>query len=326
VDLIKSDINPDIVEEGMFDQNVRVYLKQSNRINQRILTTALSEDNHMFWYQNNGVTITCDKYEMSPNKRGPSVKLNNMQIVNGGQTSNCLFEASKKNPDKLDDVLVLLRVLETQSEEIKLSISESTNSQTPINVRDLRANDRMQRQIEDSFNMLGYYYERKARQHSDKLKEKRVDALDCAQAYLAYEKAMPEIAKKDRGRVFGDLYDLVYSEDISAERLLVSYKLMELINSHKKEVRRKIRNDEFVSVEEESLIDGAYHVLYALRLIIDRDEDDPWRIDAASTYVDEAIKIIGDLYQKAETAEINFSSNRYFKSPTTKNSIIRAVS
>ena len=150
VDAIKSEGDPEQVESGIFDQNVRIYLKRRNRINRRIIESALSDDNHMFWYQNNGITMTCDKVEIGPSRRAPKIKLTNLQIVNGGQTSNCLFEAAKEDRSKIEDVILLVRVIETSSEEVKMSIAETTNSQTPINVRDLRSNDRQQRQLEEA--------------------------------------------------------------------------------------------------------------------------------------------------------------------------------
>lgn len=75
VEAIRSTKNPDEVELGIFDQNVRVYLKRKNKINRRIIESAVSNDNHMFWYQNNGITITCDKIDVAPTRRSPKISL-----------------------------------------------------------------------------------------------------------------------------------------------------------------------------------------------------------------------------------------------------------
>ena len=61
--------------------------------------------------------------------------------MNGGQTSNALFEAYQEQPDKLQNVLILARIYETKARDITADIAEATNSQTPINTRDLRSND-----------------------------------------------------------------------------------------------------------------------------------------------------------------------------------------
>lgn len=325
VDAIRSEDDPDQVEAGVFDQNVRVYLKRRNRINRRIIESALSDDNHMFWYQNNGITMTCDKVDIGPSKRSPKIKLTNVQIVNGGQTSNCLFEAAKEQKEKVEDVILLVRIIETSSEDVKISIAETTNSQTPINVRDLRSNDRQQRQLEETFADLGYYYERKSSQHAGQDSSKRVDALSAGQAYLAYGIGLPETAKKDRGRVFGDLYDTVFAEDLTANKLLTSFKLIQLVNERKKETRKKIRENTPLEAGEMSLIDGSFHVLFAIRQICNRDAIDTLDYDLAKDMLNEAVIVVSKLYAEAQTSDANFSSNRYFKDARTKDQVTKAV-
>lgn len=325
VDALRSSDDPEKVEVGIFDQNVRVYLKRSNKINKRIIESALAEDNHMFWYQNNGITMTCDKVEIAPSKRSPRIALTNVQIVNGGQTSNCIFEAAKTDPSKIEDVLLLVRIIETTDEEVKLSIAESTNSQTPINVRDLRANDRQQRQFEESFADLGYFYERKTNQHAQERKDLRIDALTAGQAYLAYGIGLPEVAKKDRGRVFGNLYDTVFSDDLTANKLLTSNQLVDVINVEKAKVRAKIRSMVELDNGEMSMIDGAFHVLFATRQINIRDEIDVWDFDAAKASISEAIDIVSNLYASAKEMDTNFSSNQFFKDSRTKDKLTLAV-
>lgn len=49
--------------EDAFEDNVRIYLKQRSKINRDIKATAQSEDNHRFFYYNNGITITCTKFD-----------------------------------------------------------------------------------------------------------------------------------------------------------------------------------------------------------------------------------------------------------------------
>ncbi|MEI4264210.1 AIPR family protein [Roseovarius sp. D0-M9] len=325
VDAIRSEEDPDQVEAGIFDQNVRVYLKRRNRINRRIIESALSDDNHMFWYQNNGITMTCDKVDLGPSRRSPKIKLTNVQIVNGGQTSNCLFEAAKEQKEKVEDVILLVRIIETSSEDVKMSIAETTNSQTPINVRDLRSNDRQQRQLEEAFADLGYYYERKSGQHADKDSSRRVDALSSGQAYLAYGIGLPETAKKDRGRVFGDLYDTVFAEDLTANKLLTSFKLIRLVNDQKKEVRKKIREGANLEAGKMSLIDGSFHVLFAIRQICNRDEIDTWDYDLAKDNLNEAVTVVSKLYAESQSSDANFSSNRYFKDARTKDQVTKTV-
>lgn len=325
VQAIKSTDNPHEVDLGMFDQNVRVYLKRKNRINSEIIHSALSDQNHMFWYQNNGITMTCDKLTVAPTKFSPTIHLKNVQIVNGGQTSHCLLEVAREDPKKIDDVLLLVRIIETSSEEIKRAISKSTNSQTPIRVRDLRANDRQQRQLELGFSSRGLFYERKSNQFSDQPKSKRIDAQVAAQAYLAYGVGMPEVAKKDSGRIFGDLYDTVFSEELTVERLLISHKLMRRINERKSILRRRIRRKDDVGRGELALIDGAFHIAYAVRQIMIHENRSLWEGEISDGDIDRAVGVVQKLYLREQERDESFSSNRLFKEVKTRDQIIRYV-
>ena len=318
VKMIASKSDSDNVELDIFDQNVRVYLKPSNKNNRKIIESAITEDNHMFWYQNNGITMTCDKFIKGAIDDSPKIGLKNVQIVNGGQTSISLFEVAKDDPEKIKDVLVPVRIIETGSEDVKILIAESTNSQTPITPRDLRANDRRQRQLQDIFFDIGYLYERKNNEFKGKKKDIRIDALSAGQAYLAYELERPDIAKANRGRVFGDLYDDVFTDGLKAEHLLVAVQLRNLISAKKTILLRKIKIKEDLIDSENSLIEGAFHILFALRKILERKGVDVWNYEEGKNYLNEAIDIVYEVYQDAKLTETNFSSNRFFKNTHTK--------
>ncbi|WP_338589990.1 AIPR family protein [Shewanella khirikhana] len=313
--------NPTSVQKGIFNDNVRVYLSRTNKINRKIIETALSENNPLFWYLNNGITITCDSFSYTKGKRAPIVELKNIQIVNGGQTSNALFEASQIAPEKLDDVLILVRVIETKSQPVSLAIAESTNSQTPIKGRDLRSNDDIQKKLEEAFEGMGLFYERKLSQHSDKPKPNRIDALIAGQAHLAYGLELPEVAKKDRGRIFSDLYDQIFTDGLLADELLCSLKILNVIETIKKNVQSSIRKQETFDPDKLFLIDGAYHTLFAIGQICDERDIDRLNFEEAVKLVPVAINYIGELVRNTQNEDESFSFNRYFKDAKTKTKI-----
>lgn len=309
------------VWKEIFNNNVRVYLSRTNKINTKIIETALSESNPLFWYLNNGITITCDSFSYPKGKRAPIIELKNIQIVNGGQTSNALFEASKIDPEKFKDVLVLVRIIETKSQPVSLAIAESTNSQTPIKSRDLRSNDDTQKKIEEAFEGMGLFYERKEKQHSDKPRAQRVDALTAGQAHLAYGLELPEVAKKDRGRIFSDLYDQVFSDDLLVDELLVALRLLTRVESEKRKVQASIRNQNDFDASKMFLIDGAYHVLFAVRQIADKSSIDRLSLEGASKLIPMAIELISAMVTAEQSQDASFSFNRYFKDSKTKTRI-----
>src|SRR5579859_3331501 len=251
MDLVRDPENPERIQEDAFNENVRVYLKLKNRINQSIHDTALSDSNFEFWYLNNGITILCDECVYAPNTRSPKAKLKNLQIVNGGQTTHALFEASLGHREKLEKILVLVRICQTNDRSISEKISETTNSQTPIRSRDLHANERVQRKLEEQFKTLGYCYERKKNQHSGSPRAKRLSNELLGQICLAYYLDMPAEAKNKKTIVFSEKYDEIFDEDTTtAERMLLAYKLYLPLDAKKKTIKKKIRNKEAVPDNE----------------------------------------------------------------------------
>ncbi|TWT35598.1 AIPR protein [Posidoniimonas corsicana] len=325
VKLVANPDNPAEVRPDAFDDNVRIYLTKKNSVNRKILETALSDENSEFWYLNNGITITCDSFSYQPGERGPTIALKNFQIVNGGQTSNALFEAHAQDKTKLSDVLVLARIYQTQDHDITSKIAEATNSQTPIKTRDLHSNDEIQKKLEEAFSDNGLYYERKSRQHSDQPKSSRIDALEAAQALLAYLGGLPEVAKKDRGRIFRDLYSTVFNAETTHEKLLVALRVYEEIQKQKRDLQRKLRAKEEVDASLLFLIDGGYHVLFAVNELCLAEEISPLDQSQAIKQIPSAMTIVKRAVAKEMKADRGFTTNRYFKDPRTKRDIQRAV-
>ena len=215
-------------------------------------------------------------------------------------------------------MLILVRIIETKSQSVSLSIAESTNSQTPIKSRDLRSNDDIQKKLEEAFEGMGLYYERKLKQHQDYPKNVRVDALIASQAYLAYGLELPEVAKKDRGRIFSDLYDTVFTDDLTADDLLIPFRILELIEKEKKKLQRSIREQKNFDKSKMFLIDGAYHVLFGLAQLCEKAGERRLNYDFAKEKISDAINLVADIVQKEQETDESFSFNRFFKDAKTK--------
>lgn len=104
---------PTQLDPDLFEENVRVYLGEQNDINRQIYDTAISNEAGMFWYLNNGITIVCERFGYQPGFNNAPLNLLNPQVVNGGQTSHALFQASKASFDSLQRVRLLVRIIET---------------------------------------------------------------------------------------------------------------------------------------------------------------------------------------------------------------------
>ena len=311
------------INEDAFNDNVRVYQKE-NRINQRILETALSDANFEFWYLNNGITVVCEECLCQPNTRSPRIKLSDSQVVNGGQTTHALFEAYHLNPVKLDNVLLLLRICETKrSNPIADKISETTNSQTPVKTRDLHANDRIQRKLEEEFRSLGYSYERKANQFQETPRSKRLNNELLAQLCLAFYLDLPSEAKNSKSLVFGDKYDAIFDECVvTAERMLVPLRLYEPLQRMKKEIQRKKRRKEPIDEREAFVSRAIFHILNVVRRISEKENLPLKDQRHAQALIEKAIYHIGSIVQAEQIKRGELYTHDKFFKETQTNRII----
>ncbi|GFI39535.1 hypothetical protein IMSAG025_00212 [Muribaculaceae bacterium] len=134
----------------LLEQNVRSFLQFRAGINRGIKETIMKRP-QMFFAFNNGISATADKIELDETKTFIR-KIDNLQIVNGGQTTATLFHTSKEAKDNIDHVLVPVKISvinnSDNSYEIVKYISKFANTQNKINDADLSANDPILVEIE----------------------------------------------------------------------------------------------------------------------------------------------------------------------------------
>lgn len=141
----------------LFDSNVRDYLGL-NPVNSDILKSLSSADGPNFWWLNNGITII----GTHAHTVGNSISIQNVQIVNGLQTSESIFNYFSNNYDtEKDQRSVLVKILITNNASTSKSIIYATNNQANVNVTALRATEKLQRDIEDALKVHGIYYDRR---------------------------------------------------------------------------------------------------------------------------------------------------------------------
>ncbi len=127
--------------ERLLERNIRRYLGlQGNRVNEGIRHTLSSDEKNYFYFYNNGVTLTCESFSYNALQEGNyQVRVENLQIINGGQTCMTIFKTLKE-PDLLHQnaqAYVLLRLYQLPSDKKDLvqKITYATNSQNPVDLR-----------------------------------------------------------------------------------------------------------------------------------------------------------------------------------------------
>ena len=139
--------------ERLLEQNVRTFLQFRGSINQGMLNTIKNEP-HMFFAYNNGLTATAEEVITADEDRR-IIKIKNLQIVNGGQTTASIFNAKKKEKDNktiLDKVYVQVKlsvVPPKKVEEIVPKISQYSNTQNKVNAADFFSNHPFHLRIEE---------------------------------------------------------------------------------------------------------------------------------------------------------------------------------
>jgi hypothetical protein len=248
--------------EDAFEDNVRVYLKQRSKINRNIKSTALSDDCHRFFYFNNGITITCDKFEYPKTRRSPIIEIENIQVVNGSQTIHALYEAFLEDTSKFEYIELLCRIYETKNSALSTSIAEYTNSQNPVKSRDVRSIDFIQQKLEQEFLVKELYYERKKNQYVEQRKELRLDSEKVGQVLMAFYNEMPKEAKNRKTVIFGEKYDEIFSDEITADKVLLPFQLFQRIEVEKGKIKKIIAEDK--EQQDSFILYASYYILYVM--------------------------------------------------------------
>ena len=155
--------NDDEILKSVFVDNVRDF-QGMNPVNTDIAQTIHDRLFDQFVLRNNGVTIVARNIRVMSNK----YTLEDYQVVNGCQTSHVIF----KNRNVIDgDLLVPIKLIHTESDDVAQSIVKSTNKQTKVEDNDLLSLTQFQRDLEAYFSGfqgdLKLYYERRAKQYAN---------------------------------------------------------------------------------------------------------------------------------------------------------------
>lgn len=127
----------------LLEQNVRSFLQFNGKINKGIRETIKTEP-HLFFAYNNGLAATADHIELDESGHFIS-RINNLQIVNGGQTTASIYYTQKKDKADISRIYVQMKISvikkQEQFSEIVSRISKYANTQNKVNDADFTANN-----------------------------------------------------------------------------------------------------------------------------------------------------------------------------------------
>ena len=232
----------DRYDNQLFERNIRRYLGLAgNRVNEAVAATLRSRDQRSnFYFYNNGITITCSQFRHNALQRENwSVQVNDLQIVNGGQTARTVQQIARELGPEIAEAEVLVRIYELRQGDTDLveAITFATNSQNPVDLRDLRANDQRQRNLSTAIAGLGYTY--RTKREDRPVSSHEFTSAVIAEAVLAVWRRRPHQARFNNREHFGALYDTIFTDDLNGAQAIIAALLLR----HAENRRKKAPDD-----------------------------------------------------------------------------------
>lgn len=231
--------------ERLLERNIRRYLGlQGNRVNDGIKKTLEEEkEKKNFYFYNNGITMTCDKFDYNALQNGDyQLRITNLQIINGGQTCMTIFKTLQGPQLNLfsSDAYVLLRLYQLPSNsddsddsaELVQKITYATNSQNPVDLRDLRSNESLQIRLAEDLKGLGYEYRRK--RSSASIRATDITSGVAAEAILSVWRRKPHQAKFFSREHFGKLYSQIFTDSLNGAQVVLAVLIYRIAENRRK--------------------------------------------------------------------------------------------
>lgn len=193
------------------DSNVRAYMG-INRVNEDIYNTLKYDKNTDFWFLNNGITILSTNVTII----GKQINVENVQIINGLQTTETLYNFFSENEVDEDTRNILIKIIVSDENELRDNIIKASNNQTVIEVSALHATDKIQRDIEEILLKDDIYYERRTNFYANQgiEKDKICTPLYLAIGYTSLIIKMPYKAVNLKSKFMNNplQYNIIFSE------------------------------------------------------------------------------------------------------------------
>lgn len=221
--------------DRLLERNIRRYLglQGSQQVNLGIRNTLTArEERPNFFFYNNGITLLCRRFNHDAlQKADHRVIVEGLQIINGAQTCKTIQAtlAAIEDTADFDVAYVLVRlyqITEESGRDLASTITYTTNSQNPVDLRDLRSNDPIQQRLELSIDQLGYVYRRQRGGAGGRPTD--ITSSAAAEAVLSVWRRRPQQAKFMASEHFGKLYPEIFGKDLNGAQTVVAVLLLRI--------------------------------------------------------------------------------------------------
>ena len=256
-----------ILYPDIFRNNIRLYLG-STEVNRKIEETLISEPGNFHLY-NNGLTITTKEIKDNALENYIITPVN---IVNGCQTANSIYNVFKKNSKNIDIVKIPVKIIKASDEEYE-KITIRTNTQNGISEKDLVSITTIQKDIEEflmkqSFNSKHFFYKRQ--NAMNETIPSKIDYIvtinDILRAVFTTLVYLPHKVSGYFDKTTSDLIDVIFDDSFIKlySIITVLYKFVEEFIESNYQKHKKLR----------------YHIFYLLYKFANKDND----IDSIERY------------------------------------------
>lgn len=177
----------------LLELNVRSFLQAKGKVNRGIRQTVMDQPERIFAY-NNGISATASSIRVERDEAGAGriVAIEDLQIVNGGQTTASIATVHHRDKQPVDGVAVQAKLTVVPAEKVQAivpQISRFANSQNAVSEADLTANDEFHVALEKLSRSIWapavdgttnsetrWFYERARGQYQDALSRQRTPA------------------------------------------------------------------------------------------------------------------------------------------------------
>ncbi|MTL41019.1 hypothetical protein GMA63_12840 [Turicibacter sanguinis] len=246
-------------DKGLFDLNIRKYIR--NKLVDDSITDTIRNNSENFWFLNNGLTIACDEFSLD----GDNIRLYDFSIVNGGQTTNLI---GKSNTEKEFFIpCKIVRNLDGNDENFFSKIAEATNSQKPIQSKDLKSNSPEMRRLKAL--LKDYKIDLEIKRGDKKLPSSytKIKNDELAQIILSFVNQKPGTSRSSKNSLFSNnkYYSLIFKQPYhkSDEKKKFLVDLIDL-NTRFTYINDKLKKPGELQVEEQIILKNGKQILFSL--------------------------------------------------------------
>lgn len=304
--------------KSLFQKNIRSILGDTE-INQEIKSTLINE-NELFWYLNNGITIVCDDIQVPPGKTRLEGTFHcvNMSIINGAQTVGtigALFieeNGSEEICEILGSTYVPTRLITCNASSEELSDSKfpeklirANNRQNKIESRDFITLETNQKRIQSEIALLSYKYNLHRSEQTDH-DDSNLDIEEATKAISQFTSVEAAVKfSREKNKIWSDpnhndyvkLFNLGTTGCLVINLVIISRQIKNLINKYSLTLPPEQKTiidyaDDFISAVGFELIDKRSISRTVLNF---KDFTDVGRLEATiQPIMDATIKIVSE--------------------------------